>query len=197
MRGVKIFCRNGHGGGLSGSGTSTPRTLEATIITDEYDKTAVSTSSEASSPSINEKTTSDSLKRLGRRKDSFTKAFVVGLPSAKTSGGPEKEHSEQGKVKKDVYVKYIQAASTSGFILFLLATITQQGTSILGNIVLKSWGEHNRQTGSNSGMAEYLIAYGLSSLASCLLGGIAAIIMWVLISLRSARHLHDSVSPTL
>lgn len=34
--------------------------------------------------------------------------------------GPTKEHSEQGRVKRSVYVEYVKAASRGGFFLFLL-----------------------------------------------------------------------------
>ena len=174
---------------MAGSGTSTPR-YPTEIQTPEDDDTVVSTPSEDSTLRDSEK--SLALKRL-ENGTSFEKATVVGLPLAKVSDNLSKEHSEQGKVKMDVYIQYIQAASTTGFALFLLATIAQQGASILGNVVLRAWGEHNRAEGDNSGMGKYLLAYGMSSLGSVVLGATSAILMWVYISLRSARHLHDSV----
>ena len=117
----------------------------------------------------------------------------MGLPLNKASDNLSKEHSEQGRVKMDVYIHYVQAASVTGFVLFLLAAVAQQGASVLSNVVLRSWGEHNREEGSNQGMGRYLLAYGISSLASVILGAASAILMWVYISLRSARHFHDSV----
>ncbi len=101
---------------------------------------------------------------------------------------------EQGRVKTHVYSEYIRAASKTGFSLFLAAIVAQQASSVLGNLVLRSWGEHNREMGSNAGMLKYLIIYGAASLSSILLGGAAAILMWVLCSLRSAKRLHDAVS---
>jgi hypothetical protein len=104
-----------------------------------------------------------------------------------------KEHSEQGRVKWDVYIQYVQAASWLGCGSFLLFTILQQAVSVLSNVVLRAWGEHNRNSGDNSDLGRYLFAYGMTSLAAVLLGAASAIIMWVYISLRSARRLHDSV----
>jgi len=59
---------------------------------------------------------------------------------------------------------------------------------------LRSWGEHNRELGDNSGMFHYLLGYGFFSLLSTILGGLSAVIMWVFCGLRGARRLHDSVS---
>lgn len=76
---------------------------------------------------------------------------------------------------------------------FLLTTVLQQAASVLASLTLRSWGEHNREVGSNRGMMKYLIIYGLFSLSSTILGGISAILMWVYCALRSARRLHDGV----
>ena len=175
---------------MTSSGTSTPKTSRTTASDEQTDSATLS--------GENSNDTNDDEKEfipLGRtlRKASFSKPVVTGISTGSTSTSATKEHSEQGKVKIAVYLKYIQAASVPGFVIFLLATILQQATSILGNVVLKAWGEHNRETGSNSDMGKYLLAYGLSSLSSTLLGAASAILMWVLIGLRSARSLHDGV----
>jgi hypothetical protein len=73
------------------------------------------------------------------------------------------------------------------------ATIAQQAMTLFGNLALRSWGEHNQETGDNSGMFKYLLIYGLFSLSATLLGGISNVIMWILCSLRSSKRLHDSV----
>ena len=182
--------RNGHLNILGSSGTSTPKSNPDTLnVRDEEDASA--------SVSSGSSTLGDGEKALSmQRKKSFGKPAVVGLPVAKagTPSGGSKEHSEQGRVKKEVYMQYIQSASTTGFVIFLVATIAQQATQVLGNIVLKSWGEHNRAAGGNASAGRYLFAYGMASLSSVLLGAVGAIVMWVFISLRSARRLHESVS---
>lgn len=91
-------------------------------------------------------------------------------------------------------MKYIQAASKTAFGLFMLATVAGQAVSVLGNFALRAWGEHNRETGSNSGMFKYILAYGLFSLGQVLLTAAAAILVWVFCSIRSAKQLHDNVS---
>lgn len=129
------------------------------------------------------------------RKTSFGKAALAEVsPTRASSSGPTQEHSEQGQVKRDVYLQYLEAASKAGFTAFLFATLLQQAASVLANITLRNWGEHNRESGDNSGMFNYLLAYGLFSLSCTILGGVAAVLLWVLCSVRSARQLHDSVS---
>ncbi|KAG7444271.1 metal resistance protein YCF1 [Guyanagaster necrorhizus] len=179
---------HGHGRSTSSSGTSTP---------------FITGGSGATTPKIGEDfeaakfdiTLSEKL----RDRFSFSKA-VIAKPSPIRSletTGLSKEHMEQGRVKTHVYLEYIHAASKTGFSLFLAAIIAQQASSVLGNLVLRSWGEHNREMGTNAGMLKYLIIYGAVSLSSILLGGAAAILMWVLCSLRSARRLHDAMLNSL
>jgi ATP-binding cassette, subfamily C (CFTR/MRP), member 1 len=129
-----------------------------------------------------------------QRKGSFQKARIAHTPSFNVhSAGLTKEHQEQGSVKRNVYNQYIYAASKIGFILYLCTVAAQQATSVLASLTLRYWGEHNQELGDNSGMFKYLLAYGLFSLSSNILGAIAVIIIWVYCALRSARYLHDSV----
>lgn len=181
----------GHGSGLSGSGSSTPGRTGANTPLHEDDSTVVSVKSEGSYVNDNNE------KLQLKRKESFGKANLVGLSTISSSSSETtlpKEHSEQGRVKWDVYYQYMQAASWIGCGVFLILTILQQAVSVLSTVVLRAWGEHNRESGSNSDLGKYLFAYGMSSLVSVLLGAASAIIVWVFISLRSAQKLHDSVS---
>jgi ATP-binding cassette subfamily C (CFTR/MRP) protein 1 len=129
------------------------------------------------------------------RRHSFQQARLVSSVDLHLQSAPlSKEHQEQGRVKIEVYMQYVQAASKFGFTLFLLMTVAQQALSVLATLVLRYWGEHNRKVGGNSGMLEYLLLYGGFSVGSILLGALSAIILWVYCALQSARHLHDSVS---
>ncbi|KAJ7760397.1 P-loop containing nucleoside triphosphate hydrolase protein [Mycena metata] len=129
-----------------------------------------------------------------RYRTSYPKA-VLAPPKpvrAANSAGLSQEHREQGRVKRRVYAQYVEAASKAGFVVYIATTIGQQAMTLLGNLTLRSWGEHNREMGGNSGMFRYLLIYGLFSLSSTMLGGISSIVMWVLCSLRSSKRLHDS-----
>lgn len=175
------------GHGSSSSGTSTPHMSDSLTPLNQDTFSAVDISKEVEySSAISEKL---------RSRASFTKARLAAPvpPRSLSSTGLSKEHSEQGRIKEDVYRQYIVAASKAGFFFFLLTTVLQQAASVFANLTLRSWGEHNREMGNNSGMLQYLIIYGLFSFSSTMLGGISAILMWVLCGLRSARRLHDSV----
>lgn len=119
------------------------------------------------------------------------------MRTPETEGVISKEHSEQGRVKKDVYIQYIEAASKTGFTLVILATFASQLVSVAANSVLRLWGEHNRAEGGNTGVGKYLLGYGLFSLSSILLNAVASILIWLFCSVRSAKQLHDSVRSDL
>ncbi|KAH9924719.1 metal resistance protein YCF1 [Fomitopsis serialis] len=177
---------NGHGS-LTTSGMSTPFLGDTATPSSEGD-TAVDFSRSLTEEKLETVDT-----KLERRK-SFCKATLIdNLPTRTVSDGITKEHSEQGRVKADVYLQYIKAASKTGFTFFVVCMVLQQVTSVLGNNTLRAWGEHNLTTGSNKDAFWYLMMYGLYSLASNLLGTVAAILMWVLCSVRSSRLLHDSM----
>ncbi|KAJ8592180.1 P-loop containing nucleoside triphosphate hydrolase protein [Rhizopogon salebrosus TDB-379] len=130
------------------------------------------------------------------RRESFTKAVLASLPKLRdaSTDGISKEHSEQGRVKMEVYSQYLHAASKKGFLLFVLATVLQQAVSVSSTIMLRLWGEHNREAGTNVGLADkYFLGYGFFNLASITLGACAALLIWVFCSLRSSKHLHDSM----
>lgn len=130
------------------------------------------------------------------RRESFKKAVLAAPPKLRdaSSDGITKEHSEQGRVKMEVYSQYLHAASKKGFLLFVLATVLQQAVSVMSTVMLRLWGEHNREMGANAGLTDkYFLGYGLSNLMAIFLGACAALLIWVLCSLRSSKHLHDSM----
>ncbi|KAI6037805.1 P-loop containing nucleoside triphosphate hydrolase protein [Pisolithus marmoratus] len=130
------------------------------------------------------------------RRQSYSRALVAPLPSVReaSSTGLSKEHSEQGRVKKEVYLQYLQAASKTGFFFLVLAITLQQVVSVLSTYMLRLWGEHNRELGRNLGLRDpYLLGYGFANLASISLGAAAALILWVYCTLRSSKYLHDSM----
>ncbi|KAJ8094347.1 hypothetical protein PM082_010781 [Marasmius tenuissimus] len=128
-----------------------------------------------------------------RRRGSFGKAATSGPEPVRQNGpvGLSQEHKEQGTVKWSVYGEYIKAASKTASFFFVLLSVLSQILSVLANLVLRSWGEHNREEGSNAGMFRFLLLYGICSLSSVLLSGGSAMLVWVFCGIRSARRLHD------
>ncbi|KAF8957433.1 multidrug resistance-associated ABC transporter [Flammula alnicola] len=179
----------GHGTSNNTSGSSTPFATSGSVTPRSDNGQNDFLKDEEHAAALSEKL---------RHRESFQKARRIATVSThKPSGGLTKEHQEQGRVKIDVYKQYIQAASKAGFVLFLFATVAQQGASVMATLTLRYWGEHNREMGNNSGMFKYLLVYGLFSLSSSLLGAISAITMWVYCALRSAKRLHDSMLDAL
>jgi ATP-binding cassette subfamily C (CFTR/MRP) protein 1 len=130
------------------------------------------------------------------RKKSFGRAVVAPVTSQTTkaaSGGLSEEQSAQGRVKAHVYWRYIEAASKTGFAFFVIFAILQQAMQISGTFALKHWSEGNRESGENKSAVKFLWAYGLLSLSAIMLNCMGSILMLVLCSLRSSKHLHDAV----
>lgn len=196
----------GHGIATPGraSGTTTPRT--------DNEGTLVGRSRAGTPPSASPKTDLDNEKLVEsdvflEKMDKIRKSGVPSRrarlldpnaddqphqsESAKTA---KKEHTEQGRVKRDVYAEYIRAASIWGFSLFLITTILTQLSSVAGNFTLRAWGEHNRSDGVDRGVSFYLLLYGMFSLGSVLSSCAGSILIWVYCSLRSAKRMHDAVS---
>ncbi|KAI0352362.1 metal resistance protein YCF1 [Trametes cingulata] len=170
------------------SGTSTPFITGFSATPSSEGETAVDSKEQLTDEKL------ESVDKTLIRRKSFGKAVLEdALPTHTASDGPTKEHSEQGRVKQEVYLRYVEAASKAGFGAFIVATILQQIASLLGNNTLRAWGEHNREAGDNAGAGVYLLGYGLFSLSSTLMGTAAAILIWVLCSIRSARRLHDAM----
>ncbi|KAI0305966.1 metal resistance protein YCF1 [Multifurca ochricompacta] len=154
----------------------------------------------SSSPTPEEGTlTEDKLDALGEkltRQKSFSRAVLAPVTSRSTkasSGGLSEEQSAQGRVKPHVYLRYIEAASKAGFALFVIAMALQQTLQILGTFALKHWSEGNRQNGENRSAVKSLWAYGLLSFSATVLNCVASILILVLCSLRSSKHLHDAM----
>ncbi|KAH0839445.1 P-loop containing nucleoside triphosphate hydrolase protein [Lanmaoa asiatica] len=161
----------------SGSGISTPTMSDSNLQTTLVDEI-------------------DSVAEKVVRRASFSKAAIAPLPSVReaTSSGMSKEHSEQGRVKKEVYLQYLGAASKAGFYFFILVTVLAQLVSIVSTLMLRLWSEQNRESGENAGLRDpYLLGYGFFNLMQILLAGAAGLLIFVLCSLRSSKYLHDSM----
>ncbi|EIN06055.1 multidrug resistance-associated ABC transporter [Punctularia strigosozonata HHB-11173 SS5] len=177
----------GHGVNLSSSssGASTPRRGDGSPPADD-------TTTLADSTKEGELDDRDSVIAEKSRKHSFGRAQLADtLPVRTTQDGPSKEHIEQGRVKREVYLEYIKAASKTGFTMFMLAIVLQQVLNLGANITLSFWGGHNRESGSNADAGKYLLLYGVFSLSATVISGAAYIIIWVMCSIRSSKHLHD------
>ena len=129
-------------------------------------------------------------------KKSFRRAALAPVTSRTTkssSGGLSEEQSAQGRVKSHVYWRYVDAASRTGFAVYVMIMVMQQTLLVFGTFALKHWSEGNRESGENKSAVKYLWAYGLLSLSSTMLNSLASILIFVVCSLKSSKYLHDAV----
>jgi ABC-type multidrug transport system fused ATPase/permease subunit len=173
----------------NGSGSATP-TIAETETDDEV---------EDESESVDD---SESLKKRKaiRRLSTATmrRASSVSIRQAKREAlrdlresAKPKEHSEKGSVKRDVYKRYIAAASRVGVFLFLLFMSLGQASSILSNYVLRFWARKNGEEGETSQISSYLLAYGVIGVSSSFFSVGSQMILKLYCGLRSSRKLHD------
>jgi hypothetical protein len=189
---------SGHGGASTpgrASGSATPKTNPAS--------TAVSRSTPEveEKQDFTEKDIGEAFQEKINRRRSFGKAMLAPEQVIPTKGEitatVRKEHSEQGRVKKDVYLSYMKAASVWGFSLNIVCVVLQQGASVLANLCLRAWGDANQDLSGTNGAIRYLWLYGILCLSSVLLSAAGSLFIFVLCTLRSAKVLHDQVRFTL
>ena len=61
------------------------------------------------------------------------------------------------------------------------------------NLVLRSWGESNREAETNANPGYVLLRYSILVLWACVASLLAGVLLWVYCVIRSARWLHDTV----
>ncbi|KAF8513407.1 P-loop containing nucleoside triphosphate hydrolase protein [Hysterangium stoloniferum] len=169
------------------SGTSTPRADDETLAGTPPNEQEIALEGAA----VSEATLDKQVFKRSFGKAAFAK--VSKQLSAAKKDVAQAEHTERGRVKRTVYTAYMKAASVPGFALFIVAIIMQQACQLLSNITLQQWGEHNQKTGDNSDMIFYLIVYGIFSLLAITASTTASVTMLVMLALRSAKHLHNSM----
>ncbi|KAG8976539.1 hypothetical protein FRB90_009112, partial [Tulasnella sp. 427] len=164
------------------SGTATPVNFEGVLI-DEDDSAAL------------KKTVTDELKRRkSQRPPSFispaTQRVLAGQSLGNAHKTMQKELSEQGEVKWEVYKQYMNAASAVGFASYLLCIFGRQFATVASSWVLKNWGENNLSEHPRPD-SYYLAWYGGWVAASAIISAASGILLWVTMAIRSSKNLHE------
>jgi len=105
-----------------------------------------------------------------------------------------KEHSEQGKVKWDVYFEYAKASNLGAVSIYMVALVGARTVEIIGNLWLKSWAEHNQDQGSNADIGLYIGVYIAFGFGSSLLMVVQTLILWIFCSIEASRKLHERMA---
>ncbi|KAI0010304.1 P-loop containing nucleoside triphosphate hydrolase protein [Xylariaceae sp. FL0662B] len=116
-------------------------------------------------------------------------------PSAKTKQA--KEHSEQGKVKWDVYAEYAKTSNLAAVSVYLFTLIAAQTAQIAGSVWLKNWSERNGEAGRNPEVAKYLGIYFAFGVGSSALTVVQTLILWIFCSIEASRKLHERMATAI
>ena len=95
-----------------------------------------------------------------------------------------KEHSEQGKVKWNVYKEYAKASNMGAVCFYLAALIGSQSLIVGSNLWLKYWSETNQDYGGNPEVGKYLGIYVAFGIGGAVLMVFQSLILWILCSIE-------------
>ncbi|KAI6092615.1 ABC transporter type 1, transmembrane domain-containing protein [Hypoxylon rubiginosum] len=116
-------------------------------------------------------------------------------PSSKTKQA--KEHSEQGKVKWDVYIEYAKTSNLVAVAVYLLTLVAAQTGQIGGSVWLKNWAEVNGEAGGNPHVGKYLGVYFAFGVGSAGLTVVQTLILWIFCSIEASRKLHERMATAI
>ncbi|KAG5958145.1 hypothetical protein E4U58_005507 [Claviceps cyperi] len=105
-----------------------------------------------------------------------------------------KEFVEQGKVKWSVYGEYAKENNLVAVAVYMTALLAAQSAGIGGSFWLKSWSEHNEDTGSNDDVGKYIGIYFAFGIGSSLLTVVQTLILWIFCSIEASRKLHERMA---
>ncbi|KAI0840539.1 P-loop containing nucleoside triphosphate hydrolase protein [Hypoxylon sp. FL0890] len=116
-------------------------------------------------------------------------------PSSRTKQA--KEHSEQGKVKWDVYMEYAKTSNLAAVGVYLFTLIAAQTAQIAGSVWLKNWAEVNGEAGGNPDVGKYLGIYFAFGVGSSALTVVQTLILWIFCSIEASRKLHERMATAI
>ena len=108
-----------------------------------------------------------------------------------------KEHSEQGKVKWDVYMEYAKACNPFNVTVFLSTTVLSMSFNVLSNIWLKHWSEVNTENGHNPSAVKYLGIYFLLGIGYAVCTLTQTCIMWIFCTIEGSKKLHNGMATSV
>lgn len=108
-----------------------------------------------------------------------------------------REHTEQGKVKWDVYLQYAKACNPISVAIFLSCTVLSMAVSVSSNVWLKHWSEVNTSIGYNPDVPFYLGIYFLLGMGSSALSLVQVCIMWIFCTIQGSKRLHNSMATSV
>ena len=95
-----------------------------------------------------------------------------------------KEVSEQGKVKWNVYGEYAKTSSLLAVAIYLIMLVSAQTAQIGGSLWLKHWSEVNQDYGGNPLVGKYVGIYFAFGIGGAALVVIQTLILWIFCSIE-------------
>ncbi|KAK5166126.1 ATP-binding cassette glutathione S-conjugate transporter ycf1 [Saxophila tyrrhenica] len=105
-----------------------------------------------------------------------------------------KETTEQGRVKRDIYVEYAKASNLGAVAVYLVMLLGAQTAQIGGSVWLKDWSSINERLGGNPNVAYYLGIYFAFGVGSAALVVVQTLILWIFCSIEASRKLHERMA---
>ncbi|PKS10337.1 hypothetical protein jhhlp_002088 [Lomentospora prolificans] len=105
-----------------------------------------------------------------------------------------KEHSEQGKVKWDVYIQYAKDNNLVAVAIYLFALTASQFTNFAGSFWLRRWSEANQKAGFNPDVGKFIGIYFAFGIGASALSVVQTLILWIFCSIEASRKLHERMA---
>ncbi|KAG5922873.1 hypothetical protein E4U42_005186 [Claviceps africana] len=180
---------------IGGGETSTGQNKEET---DEASEDVPEMQPIKSAQAVGKKPRSGSMATLRRASTASFKGPRGKLMDEEVAGNSRtkqaKEFVEQGKVKWSVYGEYAKENNLVAVAVYLAALLVAQSAGIGGSFWLKSWSEHNEDTGTNDDIGKYIGIYFVFGIGSSLLTVVQTLILWIFCSIEASRKLHERMA---
>lgn len=101
-----------------------------------------------------------------------------------------KETSEQGKVKWDVYFEYAKMSNLVAVAIYLFTLVAAQTAQVGGSLWLKEWSEVNQYYNSNPHVGKYIGIYFALGVGGAALVVLQTLILWIFCSIEVSETFH-------
>ena len=105
-----------------------------------------------------------------------------------------KEVSEQGRVRWEVYGEYAKTSSFFAIAIYLVMLVSAQTAQIGGSFWLKHWSEVNQSHGSNPLVGKYIGIYFAFGIGGAALVVVQTLILWIFCSIEVSSSLTNKPS---
>ncbi|RDL39375.1 putative multidrug resistance protein [Venustampulla echinocandica] len=147
-----------------------------------------------SSDARKRKARTDSLRRASAASFKGPRGKLRDEENGNVKSKQNKEFSEQGKVKWDVYSEYAKTSNLLAVAIYALMLLGGQTAQVGSNFWLKEWAEINGKEGRNPNVGKYIGVFFAFGIGGALLVFIQTLILWIFCSIEASRKLHERMA---